>query len=108
MEEVRTSTYIYALNTGFKNKQVTEEESLLIKTIYEKFRTLPLCERWLTREFSDLSRLRALLQSLVRKSVLTAYPVLREVSGNLVAQFEETILVSGDRIIITTNPELNK
>jgi methionyl aminopeptidase len=108
VEEVRSSTYIYALNTGFKNKQVTEEESLLIKTIYEKFRTLPLCERWLAREFSDLSRLRALLQSLVRKSVLTAYPVLREVSGNLVAQFEETILVSGGRIIITTNPELNK
>ncbi len=108
VEEVRSSTYIYALNTGFKNKHVTEEESLLIKTIYGKFKTLPLCERWLVKEFSDLSRLRALLQSLARKSVLTAYPVLKEVSGNLVAQFEETILVSGDRVIITTNPELNK
>lgn len=109
VEEVKSSTYIYVLNTGFKNyKQVTEEEMSLIRTVHEKFKTLPMCERWLVREFSDLSKLRALLQNLVRKSVLTAYPVLREVSGDLVAQFEETVLILGDKAVITTNPELNK
>lgn len=108
VEEVKTSTHIYALNTGFRHRRVTEEEALLVRSIYEKFKTLPICERWLAREFNDLSKLRTSLQELVRKSVLVAYPVLREVSGGLVAQFEETILVSGDRVIITTNPELNK
>ncbi|MGC8974633.1 MAG: type II methionyl aminopeptidase [Thermoprotei archaeon] len=108
VEEVKTSTYIYALNTGFRHGKVTEEEALLVRSIYEKFKTLPICERWLAREFNDLSKLRTLLQELVRKSVLVAYPVLREISSGLVAQFEETILVSGGRVIITTNPELNK
>lgn len=108
VEEVKTSTYIYALNKGFRHGKVTEEEALLVRSIYEKFKTLPICERWLAREFNDLSKLRTLLQELVRKSVLVAYPVLREISSGLVAQFEETILVSGGRVIITTNPELNK
>ncbi|MEM0348381.1 MAG: type II methionyl aminopeptidase [Zestosphaera sp.] len=109
VEEIKSSTYIYALNTGFRHyKQVTEEEMSLIKTAYEKFKTLPMCERWLAKEFSDLSKLRSLLQNLTRKSILTSYPVLREVSGNLVAQFEETILVLGNKTIVTTNPELNR
>ncbi len=109
VEEIKSSIHIYALNTSFKNyKQVTEEETSLIRFVYERFKTLPICERWLVREFSDLSMLRTLLQSLVRKSVLTAYPVLREVSGGLVAQFEETVLISGNEAIITTNPELNR
>lgn len=108
VEEVKSSTYIYALNTGFKNKRVTEEEALLINFVYSRFKTLPICERWLINEFNDLSKLRTLLQDLVRKSILIAYPVLREVSNGLVAQFEETILVSSDRVIVTTNPELNK
>lgn len=109
VEEVRSSTYIYALNAGFKQyKQITEEEMTLIRTAYEKFKTLPMCERWLVQEFSDSSKLRILLQNLARKSVLTAYPVLREVSGDLVAQFEETVLILGNKAVITTNPELNK
>ncbi len=71
-----------------------KKEREIIRYIAEKYKTLPFARRWL--EVSDL-----VLARLVKQGVLRAYPVLTEISGGLVSQFEHTVIVEedGGRII---------
>lgn len=108
VEEVRGSVQIYALTSNIKSlKRLSGEEARLAEVVSKRFRTLPFCERWLKDIYPDLTQLRSLLQSMVRKSALVSYPVLREASNKLVSQFEETVVVWGEDVIVTTNPELS-
>ncbi|MEM0014525.1 MAG: type II methionyl aminopeptidase [Zestosphaera sp.] len=108
VEEIRGSVQIYALTTNVKSlKRLSGEGVRLAEVLGSRFRTLPFCERWLKDIYPDLTRLRTLLQDMVRKSALVSYPVLREVSGRPVSQFEETVVVWGGDVIVTTNPGLS-
>ncbi len=99
--EVKGNVQIYALRRETA-KGLTEEEAQLIEKIVTKFKTLPFCERWL-RDVKPLGRLRKLLNSLVSKGILIAYPVLVEVSKSPVSQFEETVYITEEgEVIVTT------
>jgi methionyl aminopeptidase len=58
---------------------------------------LPFARRWL-----DGSRLEIGLSTLVRASILHAYPVLHDQPGSLVSQAEHTLIVTGDGALVTT------
>jgi len=62
--------------------------------IAERFGTLPFAARWVEDDFG--------LRLLTREGVLHNYPLLKEVSGAKVSQAEETILIEGDEVVVTT------
>lgn len=63
---------------------------------------LPFAERWIPIESKIRTRLA--IRDLINKGILIQYPMLREVSGNVVAQAEHTVLID-DKPIITTVTE---
>lgn len=105
--ELKGFTQIYSLKKT-KFKGLSEDEDLLLKEIMNKFKTLPFCERWLTDLISPLERLRELLTKLVAKGYLHKYPVLVEAKRGYVTQFEETVILTKDGVIVTTNSELRR
>ncbi len=96
---------IYAL-TRTKFKGLTELELRVVNHILDKFKTLPFCERWLVHETRlPVNMLREVLNSLAHKNVVRKYPILQEASSAArVAQFEETVLI-GDDVLVITNPK---
>jgi methionyl aminopeptidase len=58
---------------------------------------LPFARRWL-----DGSRVEIGLATLVRASILHAYPVLHDRPGSLVSQAEHTLIVTADGSLVTT------
>ncbi len=96
---------IYAL-AKTKFKKLTTQETQLVNQIADRFKTLPFCERWLAHEAGlPINTLRTTLNSLVLKNIIMKYPVLQEaLSTSYVAQFEETVLIRDD-VLIITNPK---
>ncbi len=68
----------------------------IIKEVQEKYRTLPFAKRWLSKAPEII------ISKLVREGVFRAYPVLTEVSGGLVSQWEHTLIVEDGGATITT------
>ncbi len=94
---------IYALRKREK-KRLTALEKKIVSEIDKRFKTLPFSERWLV----DVARpetLRRELRRLAAKGVLIRYPVLLERAGGIVAQFEHTIIVLEDQVLVTTRKE---
>ena len=105
VKEAKGKIQIYSLRRT-KGKPLNEFEHKILGEIMQRFKTLPFCERWLT-DVGPAPDLRASLTSLTHKGYLNQYPVLVEVGGGLVTQFEETILITNDgAVIVTTNPEI--
>ncbi len=71
-----------------------EMERRILKIAEKKFGTLPFCERWLFRELGH--RVNHALSRMAKREILLSYPPLVEVSGKVVAQYEDTVLVTGD------------
>ncbi|MCX8184396.1 MAG: type II methionyl aminopeptidase [Sulfolobales archaeon] len=101
-DEKRVS--IYAIRPTSILREISEGH--ILTSIYGKSRTLPFSERW----FPDLiallgiSRFREILRELSKTGYLIPYPVLSDIPGSYVAQFEETVLVLDERsVIVTTN-----
>lgn len=92
---------IYAYTGKRVRARLSQDEKRVLATIAARFRTLPFSPRWLTDTLS-FERLTHALARLARRGLLIAYPVLVERSGGVVAQFEHTILVNGDEILVTT------
>ncbi len=67
----------------------------IVSEIVENYKTLPFARRWLKNAPN------VILSKLVRDGVLKDYPVLTEVSGGLVSQWEHTIIVEegGARVV---------
>jgi methionyl aminopeptidase len=77
----------------------TENADRLLRKIYECFRTLPFSERWCHK----LDRKAPYhLQKLMRKGIITGYPILVEAAGGMVAQSENTVVVTEDGCEVTT------
>ncbi|MGC9200691.1 MAG: type II methionyl aminopeptidase [Candidatus Aenigmatarchaeota archaeon] len=68
-----------------------KESKMILKMAKEDFEGLPFCKRWI----KNLSRIKMELafKELIEKKALIDYPVLREESNSLVAQWEESFIV---------------
>ncbi|HVM44324.1 MAG TPA: type II methionyl aminopeptidase [Candidatus Thermoplasmatota archaeon] len=69
--------------------------------IQKNFDKLPFAERWLVGAVPP-ERITYALRLLERTGAVKQYPILREIGAGQVAQFEHTILVEDDGIVVTT------
>ncbi len=99
VKEGKTKT-IYSIKK--KRGRLTMYERKLFEKIWSERRTLPFCERWYKDMFSSINGLRNTIKMLERHGVILSYPILIERGGGIVAQFEHTIVVNDDEIIVTT------
>ncbi|MEW5937736.1 MAG: type II methionyl aminopeptidase [Candidatus Thermoplasmatota archaeon] len=63
----------------------------LLMEIQREFRTLPFAERWCARMESHAQRI---LSKLVRRGIITYYPILMEAGGGMVSQAEHTLQIT--------------
>ncbi|HWQ17974.1 MAG TPA: type II methionyl aminopeptidase [Sulfolobales archaeon] len=75
------------------------EEARVLREAIARFKGLPFCSRWLADLGGDID---TVLENLRSKGALHPYPVLVEVSGAQVAQFEETIAIYEGSVYILT------
>ena len=90
---------IYAMISRKKTKDA--EADRLLDFIWDSFNMLPFALRWITGQWEE-KRARELLETLIRKKAVRAYPVLIEANGQRVAQAEHTFIPSDDGAKITT------
>ena len=62
---------------------------------------LPFALRWITKKW-DEKKARELLQILIKKKAVQAYPILIEVNEQKVAQAEHTFIPNDNGVTITT------
>ena len=96
---------IYALHQTKLRRRLTPFEKKMLAYIASKFRTLPFTERWLVKDLGDVDKIRVALARLAKMGFLIQYPILVEKSRGIVAQFEHTIVVLEDNVIVTTAKE---
>ena len=82
-----------------KNSVKDEKANELLNQIKDRFKGLPFAERWL-REFDTEPK--SNLQKLIRQGVVKFYPVLEEMGGGIVSQFEHTIYLKNDGVEVLT------
>jgi methionyl aminopeptidase len=90
---------IFAISSRKKTKD--KEADKMLDFIWQNFNLLPFALRWLTKEW-DEKEARILLDTLVRKKAVHAYPVLVEGNGKRVAQAEHTFIPNENGVTITT------
>ncbi len=90
---------IFALNSRKKTKN--NEADKLLDFIWENFNMLPFALRWITKEWEE-EKARELLDILIKKKAVQAYPVLMEINEQPVAQAEHTFIPNEDGVIVTT------
>ncbi len=90
------TTVIYSLRGAPKQRDE------LLKKLWETYRTLPFCLRWLSKTLEGIDSAQRALKELAARGRLHAYPVLIEVSGGLVSQCEHTVLINGREVVVTT------
>ena len=90
---------IYALVSRKKTKN--EEADKLLDFIWNNFNMLPFALRWIVKEWEE-NKARELLEVLIKKKAVHAYPVLVEGKGERVAQAEHTFIPTEDGVTITT------
>ena len=73
----------------------------LLNFIWENFNMLPFALRWITKEWEE-KEARELLDILIKKKAVQAYPVLIEVNEQRVAQAEHTFIPSESGVTVTT------
>ncbi|MEM1509084.1 MAG: type II methionyl aminopeptidase [Thermofilaceae archaeon] len=83
--------------------KVTGDDYLdfLLRELWRRYRGLPFSERWVYREWGE-SGIDA-LRKLVSKRRIQFYPVLREAGNGIVAQFEDTLVLTQKGVLNTTN-----
>ncbi len=73
----------------------------ILKYIIQKYKTLPFCERWLVKKFGTKALFA--LRQLEKNGNIYQFSQLVEISNSKVAQTEDTILLTEDKKIVTTN-----
>lgn len=85
-----------------ENKGVTGRMALqTLRKIRNNYGNLPFAERWLTQNLSRI-RLQMTLRELLASESLHPYYVLKEKADGLVAQAEDTMIVTEDGCEVTT------
>ena len=90
---------IFALNSRKKTKN--EEADKLLDFIWENFNMLPFALRWLTKQWEE-KEARVLLDHLIKKKAVQAYPILMEIHEQRVAQAEHTFIPNETGVTVTT------
>ena len=90
---------IFAINSRKKTKDV--EADKLLDYIWENFNMLPFALRWITKDREE-KEVRELLNILIKKKAVQAYPVLIEVNEQRVAQAEHTFIPNENGVTVTT------
>ena len=90
---------IFALNSRKKTKNQEADE--LLDFIWENFNMLPFALRWITKKY-EFKKAKELLDFLVKKKAVQAYPVLIEVNEQRVAQAEHTFIPNENGVTVTT------
>jgi methionyl aminopeptidase len=72
-----------------------------LEHIQKHHEKLPFAERWLAGAIPE-ARIPYAMRMLERAGAVKQYPVLREAKGGQVAQFEHTVLVLEDEVVVTT------
>ena len=90
---------IFALSSRKKTKD--KEADKMLDYIWQNFNLLPFALRWLTGEWEE-KEARRLLEILVKKKAVHAYPILVEGNGQRVAQAEHTFIPNETGVTITT------
>ena len=93
---------IFAINSRKKTKN--EEADKLLDFIWDNFNMLPFALRWITKEWEE-KEARELLEFLVKKKAVQAYPVLIEVNEQRVAQAEHTFIPNENGVTVTTQAQ---
>lgn len=73
----------------------------LLMHIKREYKTLPFAYRWL-QGFMPEGQLKMALAQLDKVGAIYSYPILKEIRGGNVAQFEHTVIVEKDGAYITT------
>nr|WP_206203590.1 type II methionyl aminopeptidase [Thermococcus sp. M36] len=73
----------------------------LLMHVKKEYNGLPFAYRWL-QGFMPEGQLKLALAQLDRIGAIYSYPILREVRGGLVSQFEHTVVVEKDGVYVTT------
>jgi methionyl aminopeptidase len=79
----------------------TKELDALVEHVWNARKSLPFTPRWFTKEFGR-ERLPKLLAELERRRIVRGYPTLVEASNAPVAQFEHTMKLEGNSLVILT------
>jgi methionyl aminopeptidase len=69
--------------------------------VWEERKTLPFTPRWYADRFRR-EELRGILGRLMERRIVRSYPTLVEASGNPVAQFEQTMALDEDGLVLLT------
>ena len=90
---------IFALSSRKKTKD--KDADKMLDYIWQNFNLLPFALRWLTNEWEE-KEARRLLEVLVKKKAVHAYPILVEGNGQRVTQAEHTFIPNETGVTITT------
>jgi len=90
---------IFALVSRKKTKNSEADE--MLDFIWENFNQLPFTLRWFLKKWEE-RKARELLEFLIKKKVIKAYPVLLEAKAQPVAQAEHTFIPTDAGATITT------
>lgn len=80
-----------------KNKEADE----FIMYLWNRFKTLPFALRWLVNDFAEPTT-RNMLDFLIKKKNVRAYPILVEGNNKVVSQAEHTVFISENLSYIIT------
>jgi len=92
--EDRRKIFIFSLND--------KGEGIAYKKLYKIYGKLPFALRWIVKKRSQLKSVIKILNQLIRKGYLRGYPTLIEKRGNIVVQFEHTVLVKNSSAEVLT------
>jgi methionyl aminopeptidase len=90
---------IFAL--GSRKRTKNDDADRLQEYIWSNFNMLPFALRWLLKDWEE-KKARELLEILIKKKVVHAYPILIERNGQRVAQAEHTFIPTENGTTITT------
>ncbi len=90
---------IFAL--GSRKRTKNDEADRLQEYIWANFNMLPFALRWLLKDWEE-KQARELLEILIKKKVVHAYPILIERNGQRVAQAEHTFIPTENGATVTT------
>jgi len=84
-----------------RKKTGSSELDAFADRIWEERKTLPFTPRWYAAEYGK-GKLGTIIDKLLAKRILRAYPTLVEASGSPVAQFEHTMALDDGGLVLLT------
>ena len=78
-----------------------KDSDAFINCLWNQYKTLPFAIRWLVKD-NDETEIRDMIEYLIRKKNIRAYPILVEGNNKVVSQAEHTFFITADSSYIIT------